>query len=132
MAKVVIDSQAMIAYLNGEENSGKIGGFLQNCAAHKVELLMSAVNFGEIYYIVLRAAGEEKARLLEGLISAIPIRIIDADTKAVKAAATYKAYKKMSYADCFCAALAKATGGAILTGDKEFKEVEGEIKILWI
>ncbi|MBI2339278.1 MAG: PIN domain-containing protein [Deltaproteobacteria bacterium] len=36
----------------------------------------------------------------------------------------------MSYADCFAAALAKMKKAELITGDKEFKEVEGDIKIL--
>ena len=38
----------------------------------------------------------------------------------------------MSYADCFAAALAKEKKTELLTGDKEFKQAEGEIKIHWL
>jgi predicted nucleic acid-binding protein len=38
----------------------------------------------------------------------------------------------MSYADCFAAALAKLRKAELVTGDEEFKQVEGEIKIRWI
>jgi predicted nucleic acid-binding protein len=41
-----------------------------------------------------------------------------------------KAVKKMSLADCFAAALAKAEKAEIYTGDPEFKTVEREIKIV--
>ena len=40
--------------------------------------------------------------------------------------------KKMSYADCFAAALAKLRSAELITGDPEFKAVEGEIKIGWL
>ena len=33
---------------------------------------------------------------------------------------------------CFAATLAKLENGELLTGDKEFKEVENEVGILWI
>ena len=36
------------------------------------------------------------------------------------------------YADYFAAALAKLRKAELVTGDKEFKQVEGEVKILWI
>ena len=39
---------------------------------------------------------------------------------------------RMSYADCFAAALAKLRKAELVTGDKEFKQVEGEVKVLWI
>jgi len=47
-------------------------------------------------------------------------------------AAEFKANKKMSYADCFAAALAKLRKAELVTGDPEFKQVEGDLKILWI
>jgi hypothetical protein len=38
----------------------------------------------------------------------------------------------MSYVDCFAAALAKLEKAELVSGDNEFKEVEKEVKILWI
>jgi uncharacterized protein len=57
---------------------------------------------------------------------------VDADLHLVRQAATFKATKKMSYADCFAAALAKLRNAELVTGDPEFKAVEGEIKIGWL
>jgi len=38
----------------------------------------------------------------------------------------------MSYADAYAAALAKIKKATLVTGDKEFKALENEIKINWI
>jgi len=38
----------------------------------------------------------------------------------------------MSYADCYAAALAKLRKAKLVTGDRDFKQVEGEIKVMWI
>jgi predicted nucleic acid-binding protein len=38
----------------------------------------------------------------------------------------------MSYADCFAAALAKQRSVELVIGDKEFKQVEGEIEVMWL
>jgi predicted nucleic acid-binding protein len=38
----------------------------------------------------------------------------------------------MSYADCFAAALAKLRKAELVTGDKEFRQIEGEIKVSWV
>jgi len=124
MFKVVLDSNAVLAFLNKEKNSRKIGEILKDCAENGVELIMSAVNFGEVYYATLRSAGGQKADMLYGLLSAIPVKILPVDADAVKSAGVYKAFKKMSYADCFAAALAKTEGAVLVTGDPEFKEVE--------
>ncbi|MBA3505068.1 MAG: PIN domain-containing protein [Betaproteobacteria bacterium] len=47
-------------------------------------------------------------------------------------AGTFKARHRMSYADCFAAALAKHRKSDLVTGDKEFKQVEGEVSIRWL
>ena len=52
--------------------------------------------------------------------------------RPARRAAELKAKKKMSYADCFAAALAKLRKAELVTGDKEFRQVAGEVKILWI
>jgi len=38
----------------------------------------------------------------------------------------------VSYADCFAAALAKDRKAELVTGDREFKQVEGEGSIRWL
>ena len=55
------------------------------------------------------------------------------DLELIHQAAVFKAAKKMSYADCFAAALAKTQGAELVTGDREFKVVEKELKkIRWL
>jgi ribonuclease VapC len=66
------------------------------------------------------------------MIDAIPVKIADADRNIALLAGSYKAAKKMSFADCFCAATARIHGASIVTGDREFKEVEDEINVMWI
>jgi predicted nucleic acid-binding protein len=44
----------------------------------------------------------------------------------------FKTKGKIAYADCFAAALAKDRKAELVTGDNELKQVEGEVKILWL
>lgn len=90
------------------------------------------MNWGEVFYITLREAGRERAEQIVHLISALPIQIISVDLELAKQAAEFKAVKKMSYADCFAAALAKLKKAELVTGDREFRQVEGPVKVLWI
>jgi predicted nucleic acid-binding protein len=48
------------------------------------------------------------------------------DLELIRQAAIFKATKKMSYADCFAAALAKTRSAELVTPDSEFKVVEAE------
>ncbi len=38
----------------------------------------------------------------------------------------------MSYADAFAAGLAEMKKALLVTGDKEFKQIEEKIKIVWL
>ena len=62
----------------------------------------------------------------------MPVEIVPADQHQTHQAAIYKGTHKMSYADCFAAALAKLHRAELVTGDEEFKQMQEEIKILWI
>jgi uncharacterized protein len=57
---------------------------------------------------------------------------VDADWSMVMQAADYKSRHKISYADGFAAALAKQRNAELVTGDREFRVLESEIKIHWL
>jgi predicted nucleic acid-binding protein len=132
MATKVLDSWALMALFNDEPEADAVEKILEQARVEKHRLLMSVVNWGEVYYSVMRGASAEKAEQKLAEIAAIPIEIVDAGLHLTKQAAIYKATCKMSYADCFGAALAKDRNAEFVTGDLEFKEVENQIKISWL
>jgi predicted nucleic acid-binding protein len=128
----VLDAYSLIAYLEGEKGSDIVIEVFKSARDSGKGLLLSAVNWGEVYYISLREEGQKRADEVAYLIATLPIEIVPVDLEITKKAAEYKATKKMSYADCFAAALAKLRKAELVTGDKEFKQIENELKILWI
>jgi ribonuclease VapC len=132
MATKVLDSWALIAFFEDEPAAETVEKILEQAAAERHKLLMSVLNWGEIYYNTMREVSQEAAEQKLKEITAMPIEIVDADSELTKQAAIFKATKKMSYADCFGAALAKIRNAEFITGDPEFKEVEKEIKIGWL
>jgi len=128
----VIDAHALLVFLEKELGFEKVESFFITAVEKDNYLLMSAVNFGEVYYIVLRECGEEKAEKIEKIIKALPIKVVDVDMQLAKEAGRFKALHKLSYADCFAAGLAKLHKGEVITGDKEFKTLEKEVKISWL
>ena len=128
----VLDTHAVFGYLEKEAGYQKVSGALSHAAQSGKKLLMTSVNWGEVYYATLRELGEEAAESVLSLLLTFPLQVVDVDKKLAKQAGFYKANKKMSYADCFAAALAKLTKSDLLTGDKEFREVEKEIRIIWL
>jgi len=128
----VLDSYSLISFFEGEAGAEAMIEILRAARDSGRLLLLCVVNWGEIYYITLREAGRERADHVAHLISSLPIEIIPADLVLAKQAAEFKAARKMSYADCFAAALAKLRKAELVTGDKEFKQVEGDVRVLWI
>lgn len=128
----ILDAHGLLVFLEKEVGFEKVEQFFVNAVEKDNYLLMTSVNFGEVYYIVLRECGQEKAYEIENVIKTLPIEIIDVDMNLAREAARFKATNKISYADCFAAALAKLHKGEVVTGDKEFKALENEVKIIWI
>lgn len=60
------------------------------------------------------------------------IKIVPADWQTSRQAAIFKSRGSIAYADSFAAALAKLSGGKIVTGDPEFKPLSREVQILWL
>jgi predicted nucleic acid-binding protein len=74
--------------------------------------------------------GLDAYSLIAYLLSTLPIQFVPVDMELGKRAAELKATRKMPYADCFVAALAKLRTSELVKGDMEFKQVEGDVKIL--
>lgn len=128
----ILDSYSLLVFLEKESGYEKIESIFVTAVERNSNLLMTSVNYGEIYYIVLRECGQEKVNEIETTIHALPIEIISVDIHLAKEAARFKATKKISYADCFAAALAKINKGELITGDKEFMAVENDVQIMWL
>jgi uncharacterized protein len=135
MAIKVLDSWALIAFFEDEPAAEQVESLLTKAEAGTHKLLLSAVNWGEIYYNTMREVSQAAAERTVKEISGLAIEIVGVDDKNldyVRQAAIYKATRKLSYADAFAAALAKIRNAELVTGDREFKQVENEIDIGWL
>jgi predicted nucleic acid-binding protein len=132
MAIKVLDSWALIAFFEDEPAAEQVETLLMKADGGTHRLLLCAVNWGEIYYNTMREISQAAAEKTAKEIAGLPIEIVGVDghnLELVRQAAVYKATRKLSYADAFAAALAKITDAELVTGDREFREVEDEIKI---
>jgi len=132
MAAKILDSWALMAYFKDEPAGPAVEELIHKASAEKIRLLLSVVNWGEVYYGMWRAGGKAAADSAAEDLSQLPIELVEADLPLAKQAAIYKATNKMSYADAFAAALAKIKNADLVTGDAEFKPLEKEIKINWL
>jgi ribonuclease VapC len=129
---IVLDSWAIMAYLEDEPAAARVADLIADAHEEDTPLLMSVVNAGEVWYILAREVSEAEANRCIHEMKQIGIEFIDADWPLAHEAAGFKSKHKMSFADCFAAALAKQKKAVLLTGDPEFKQVEKEIAINWL
>lgn len=129
---IVLDSWAVLAYLEDEDAGPQVADIIASAHEHGIPLLMSVVNAGEVWYIIAREVSETEADKAIDELRSLGIEFVDADWRLARGAGTFKAKHRMSYADCFAAALAKEHKAELVTGDKEFKQVESEVKISWV
>jgi len=128
---LVLDSWAVLAYMEDEESSQKVADLIADAHEHGIPLLMSVVNAGEVWYILAREVSETEAdKGVDGLRQ-LGIEFVDADWKLARLAGMFKAKHRMSFADCFAAALARDTRASLVTGDKEFKQIENDVTVIW-
>ena len=90
------------------------------------------MNAGEVWSIVARRTSAAEADRTLRLIEEIGVRLVDVDAPLTRIAAGYKVKGKISFADCYAAALAKQRKAVLLTADPKFKQLEDEVSILWL
>ena len=129
---IVFDSWAVIAYLEDEPAAEHIADVIADAHDDGIPLFMCVVNAGEVCYIIAREASVSDADRSIKELRQLGIEFVDADWTLAHEAGGFKSKHKMSYADCFAAALAKQKKALLLTGDPEFKRVETQITIDWL
>lgn len=128
----VLDASALTAYFEKEPGYEKVQALLAQAAGGERTLLLSTVNWGEVYYVTYRTHGPAQAERIAGILDTFPIEFVAVSVELAKQAALLKALHGLPYADCFAAALAKTRKATLLTTDKDFKQIEREIKVTWL
>ena len=129
---IILDSFALLSYFHKEPGWEKVRFALQELSSAGEKSFLSRINWGEFYYIVKRRAGSNQALEALALLEQLPIEILPVDDLLVREAAEIKAEYPIAYADAFCVAVARRQNGRILTGDPEFKAVEGLVAVQWL
>jgi uncharacterized protein len=119
--KKIFDAYAVLCWLQGEDNSLDIEKLLEKAESKFIEILISAINIGEIYYMLKKSRKGDKADsfLLEARGGGFPWQIIPATNGRIWEAALIKSRHRVSYADAFAIALAIEFNAPLVTGDPE-------------
>ena len=77
MMNYVLDASALMAFFEDRAGGEKVEGLLSKAAEAKRPLLMSVVNWGEVYYAIWRAHGEKAANTKLQETAQLPIELTD-------------------------------------------------------
>ncbi len=133
-AAYVLDSFALLAYLEGEAGMPRVRSVLEGAAEQRHTVYLSLINLGEALYITERGRGLVAARRTLGAVDELPLEIVPVSRATVLAAAHIKARFPISYADAFAVVAARDRGGVVMTGDPEFGPLAdaGLVAVEWL
>lgn len=132
MNRYVLDSFALLRFLQKEPGNEPIKAILDDAGMGKVAAMLNVINMGEVIYTVQRKFGQQAKLEVVKSISLLDILILPVPNDLVFRAAELKAQFSMSYADTFAAASAIEHNATLVTGDPEFRQVEHLLGILWV
>lgn len=132
MQPKVLDAFAVMVFFENEPGADYVRELINTAVAGKTALLMSVINLGEVWYSIARKISTQQADRCIQDIRSMPIEIVPAEWELTYQAAQFKIAGKLSYGDCFAAALAHSRDAELITGDKEFASLDKKISIKWI
>ncbi len=128
--RYVLDANALVGFFEDRKViADKVDRLLRDALLKDLPLLMSAVNWGEVFYTEWRYRGEAMAREAETKMHEMPIALISVDRERASRAGALKQKHGLGYADAFAAELAIERGAWLVTADPEFSKVGQSLSV---
>jgi PIN domain nuclease of toxin-antitoxin system len=130
MTVYVLDSSALIRFLDKEAGFHRVKSVLKDCVAGRVQVSISAVQWGEVAGNLRKRFGASgEIRIMNSLLPS-EARVVAATAERAVHAAEIKVDRGIAYADAFAVDLAMDSPGHVLvTADYGFKSVEDLARI---
>ena len=127
---MVVDSSALIAYLQGEPAANR----LEDAMLAADSLHLSAATFVEASIVAARLRGEEGERPLDFLLERLRIEVVPVTVEHARIARdAYRNFgrgkhpAKLNFGDCFSYALARALGEPLLFVGDDFSRTDVDV-----
>ena len=121
--RYVLDANALLGFFEARPGAAqRIRKLLDEARRLDRPLLMSAVTWGEVFYIEWRSHGETGAQQAENVLQELPIVVIAVDRERASRVGALKQKHSLG-ADAFAAELAIERGAWLVTADPEFSRV---------
>jgi predicted nucleic acid-binding protein len=128
----VFDSGALLALFENCPGTHKINELLKDAHRGHSRIVMSCVNFGEVYGKILRDHGLNRALWARSAARSLPIDLYEVDEQRAVDAQTVKTKYSLYYVDGFAAALAIEQKATLVTNDSDFRKLGRTVPVLWL
>jgi predicted nucleic acid-binding protein len=132
MKTYVLDASALIAFLQKTPDAYKVRELLKEALRERAKVLMSAVNYGEVYGKIVREYGPERAWSIMQAVKPLAVELQDATPQRACKAADLKIKHNLYYADSFAAALAIEYAASLVTSDSDFRRLGSHFPVVWL
>src|SRR5579863_2396650 len=128
----VLDANAVLNLVEDAGGAERMERILSEATREGTRLLISVVNWGEVFYYVWQRHGQEKALHTIGNLSRLPMDLVPVDVAQALKAGEIKAVHKIPYVDCLAAALAELRNAVLVTSDRDFEKLGRRVQVLWL
>lgn len=129
----MLDANALIGFFEDQVGiAKKVQEVFEEALRHDLPVLMSAVTWGEVFYVEWKFRGEANAHRAESRVRQLPLAIISVDQERASRAGALKQKHALGYADSFAAELAIERSAWLVTADREFEKVGHGLSTLFL
>lgn len=132
MKTYVFDASALFTFLQKKPGALRVSHILKDAMRGNARILMSAVNYGEVYGRILRDHGLDQALATMRAVGPLPVEILDATSQRAFQASDVKARYKLYYVDSFAAALTLEHKATLVTSDSDFRKLGHAFSVVWL
>jgi predicted nucleic acid-binding protein len=130
MVTYVLDSSAILRYLDNEAGAERVAEIIKSHLAGRCAAMISALHWGEIAGIACKAHGNGAMELVLSRLSAFGFEVIPADAERAVRASLIKLKRQIPYVDAFGVELAaEAEDHVFVTADFDFKPANRDVRI---
>jgi uncharacterized protein len=127
MSRFVLDTSALLAYIENEPGSNEVEGLFTRSLDGEATLFVSSVSYIEVFYVSWREQGEEVAIERLELLNDLPLQQEPLAESLIEIVGEIKVKGAMSFADCCIAGLAKLKQATLVHKDPEYEQIANEI-----
>lgn len=123
MSLYVLDTSALLAYIENEDGAHIIENIFLETLMEQHTLYISVVSCIEVYYISCREQGQAIAAERLQLLYDLPVILSPLEESSITTIGELKATHSLSFADCCIAGLAQAKRATLIHKDPEFEQL---------